>query len=361
MPPKLTEMPVRVHGCRCDGIDVLSCAGDTPAGSASICGLDYDRRTMRITRLTFCVLMPAAIASAQVAATAPLISSTVLAGASAAPLIVPGTNVWGGIARSVTGAASGASLGLTHQMDLVQIDLQWQLHCQAISNSISAAEAEVRFEMASPFLQSGNLIIDWLPTVTGTGQASLAIDIGDDGSVDAQGSTTVAVTFQPQSPLIFRVTASTNALAGTFQGPWGSSWSWSGSADAQLGIRFVPTHAQTTIIAAQPCSPAPTLQILPDLSHGVDLQASAAPADQLALFVLGFQPTAALVPLSAACSLFVDPVVVVAQPLQPGSSAHQQVLVPHAVRPVSFLAQLVTFDPVSPALTASSLLRTDVQ
>jgi hypothetical protein len=144
---------------------------------------------------------------------------------------------------------------LTHQIDPIQVDLQWQLSCHAISNSTSAAELEVRYEIASPYLQSGDLLIDWQPTVTG--QSTLSVDVFDDGYIDAQGSATVPVTFQNPFPLILRVTATTNAQAGSFQGPWGSSWSWSGTASAQLRIRFVPTHAQTTTVAAQPCSPAP--------------------------------------------------------------------------------------------------------
>ena len=316
---------------------------------------------MRITRLTLCVLMLATIGSAQVVATGPLVSSTVLAGSSSAPLIAPGTNVWSGLVRSVTGAASNASLVMTHQIDPLQVDLQWQLSCQAVSNSLAATAAEVRFELAATVSQTGDLIIDWSPTVSGTGQAVCSIDIYDDGFVDAQASATVPVVFDPQSPLVLRVMVSTDAQAGTFQGPWGSSWSWSGSADAQLRIRFVPTHAQTTMVAAQPCSPAPGLLVRPDLSQGVDLQVPALPADQLALFVLGFQAATSPLPVSAACSLLVDPLVVLAQPVQAGGLAHQAISIPVAARPTSFLAQAVTFHPVSGVLTAGSLLRTDVQ
>lgn len=316
---------------------------------------------MRFTNLTLCVLLPATIASAQVVATAPLVDATVLAGATVAPGIAPGSNVWAGLARSATGAASGASLGLTHQIDPVQVDLQWQLNCHAISNSTSAAEIEVRYEITSAYLQSGNLIIDWQPTVTGTGQATLSVDVFDDGYVDAQGSAIVPVAFQNPFALNLRVTAGTNAQAGTFQGPWGSSWSWSGAAAAQLHIRFVPTHAQTTTLATQPCSPAPTLTVLPDLSQGLDLQAMAPPTEQLALFALGFQATNMPLPLSHSCLLLVDPAVILAQPLQPGMPAHQSLTIPTAARPATFLTQLITLNPTSATLTASPLLNTNIQ
>jgi len=316
---------------------------------------------MRHPQLSLCVLTVATAASAQVVATAPMVTSTVLAGSSAASPVVPGTNVWSGLVRSVTGAASNASLALTHDLKPTEVSLQWQLSSQAISNSVSIAEAEVRFDIASTIPQTGELIIDWSPTLTGTGLAALTVDVFDDGVVDAQGSATVPVMFDHQSPLILRVNAGTSAQAGTFQGPWGSTWTWSGGAAAQLSIRFVPTHAQVTTVAAQACSPTPTLQAVPDLHEGVELQAIGLPNDQLALFALGFQPMISPLPLSAGCSLLVDPVVVVSQPLQPATLAHQPVPIPLSLRPTSFLAQLVTFRPISASLTAGDLLRIDIQ
>ncbi len=68
------------------------------------------------------------------------------------------------------------------------------------------------------------------------------------------------------------------------------------TASAQLRIRFVPTHAQTTTVAAQPCSPAPTLLVVPNLSQGLDLQAIAPPTDQ---FALGFQAISTSLTLTA--------------------------------------------------------------
>ena len=170
---------------------------------------------MRPTLLSLSVLTVATTASAQVVANAPMVTSTVLAGSSAAPPVVPGTNVWSGLVRSVTGAASNASLALTHDLEPTEVSLQWQLSSQAISNSVSIAEAEVRFDIASTIPQTGELIIDWSPTLSGTGLAALTVDVFDDGVVDAQGSATVPVMFDQQSPLILRVNAGTSAQAGT--------------------------------------------------------------------------------------------------------------------------------------------------
>lgn len=317
---------------------------------------------MRKTKLSVCVLLSTAFAAAQVATSAQLVGGQVMAGVSIAAPMLPGSDVWPGLSRAANSGLNAASLTLAHDLDPVAIDMQWQLTSQALTNGISLSRGEVRYELLSPVLQTGDLIIEWVPSTTGTGQAIVAIDVYDDGYIDTHGSATIPVTFGlGQYPLTVRVTAEAHAQAGTTSGPWGSSWSWYGTASGQLRMRFVPTHATATTAAAQTCAPAPALTSSPSLNEGIQLAGLCAPTDHLALFALGFQTIDVALPLSSNCRLLLTPVVALVHPLQPGTAIHQPVTVPTAVRPVHFLAQLVALNVTTMTLTASDLIRTDIQ
>jgi len=313
---------------------------------------------MRLSNLTLSLLMTATTAAAQVTGVATMLNSTVQSGASVAPSVAPGTNVWSGLSRSANSGVGSASVATLNKIHPGAADLRWQISGQAVNTGMSAAELDLRYELSSPLLQSGNLVIDWDPVIAGTGQASLAVDAFNDGYVDAYGSDTIPVVFQDPYPLYVRVTVRINANAGTIQGPFGSSWSWNGSAAAQLRIRFEPTHAHTTTHALQPCTPHPTLEVVPNLDRNVDLVGLAAPTDNLALFALGMQQTSVPLPLSANCLLLVNPVAVLGVTLQPSVPATLQMAIPQAARPATFFTQMITFDATAGSLSASPLKRT---
>ncbi|MFT7536518.1 MAG: hypothetical protein ACI85K_002472 [Hyphomicrobiaceae bacterium] len=317
---------------------------------------------MRNTKLSLCVLLSTTFASAQVAPSAQLVGGQVTAlGGTAAPLL-SGTNVWPGLSRVAGGGLNSASMALANALDPTAIEFQWQVASQALTSGNSLSRGEVRYELVSPVRQAGDLIIEWLPATTGTGQVTLAIDVYDDGFIDAATSTTIPVVFgMVQYPLAIRVIAEANSQAGTMQGPWGSSWSWSGTSSGQLRIRFVPTHAAATTAAAQICSPAPALTSHPNLNNGVDLEGLCAPTDHFALFALGFQATDLPLPLSTNCRLLLTPIVTLLHPLQPSTAVRQPVTVPAPVRPVHFLAQLITLNATTMTLTASNLIQTNIQ
>ncbi|MCK5945361.1 MAG: hypothetical protein KAI24_25450 [Planctomycetes bacterium] len=304
-------------------------------------------------------LCVAAATTAQVAPSAALVSAQAFAGASTAAVPPAGADVWPGLSRGAAGAVGASSFTLVHVVDDLQIDLQWHLETQAWQNGPSTALVEARFVFTSPLTQVGELSVEWAPQTSGTGIAALAVDIYDDGYVDATGPFVTPTLFH-SAPLTVRVRAEVHADAGTIQGPWGSSWSWNGAALADLRIRFVPTHAVASLAAASTCVGGPALHAHPDLSGGVRLDALAAPGDDLLVFVLGFAPTALPLPWSNGCTLLVDPVVTDGVLLPGGAAASRAIAVPPAVRPAAFLAQVVTLDADALAIRAGDAVLVDV-
>jgi len=224
---------------------------------------------------------------------------------------------------------------------------------------VAVARADVRYEFTSPITQFGMLSIEWAPQLQGTGVATLAVDVFEDGFVDANGSYALPVAFN-QTPLVVVVRAEVRADAGVVNGPWGTSWNWSGQASADLRVRFVPIHANATVAATSTCANGPLLEARPDLHGGVRLDALAAPADELLVFALGFAPENLPLPWSNGCTLLVDPVATGSALLAGDPSASWSVAVPAAVRPVSFYAQVLAFDADAVAIRAGHALRVDV-
>ena len=321
---------------------------------------------MQIPPLSLAVLLTTAVASAQVATSAQLVSGIVVAGSNSSAALQPGADIWPGLVRSVESLANGATLLLDHHQDAVEVALHWQLTCQAINNGNSVARVEACYELVSPVVQGGELIVEWLPSATGTGQTSVAIDVYDDGYIDNQSSvTSVLLAQQPvafqQYPLRLRVIAEVSAQAGSVQGPWGSSWSWNGSAAAELRIRFVPTHAMATTVATQACATTTSLSARPNLSQGVELAGVCSSSDTFAVFALGFQAVHLPLPLAPFCDLLVDPVITLLHPVPANATIQQPLAIPLAVRPTQFLSQFLALDTSALTLVASDLVQVSIQ
>lgn len=314
---------------------------------------------MRTTLCSLCLLCAAADVTAQVTSNATLIGAQAVAGTAAAPVPATQTAIWPGLSRVVSGAVGASSFLVDHDADDLGIEMDWQLTTQAWQSGTAVARVEVLYVFSSPLTQLGDLSIEWAPQQTGTGNALLAVDIYDDGYVDADGSYATPVAFNT-FPLIVRVTAEVSADAGTFQGPWGSSWSWSGGAVAGLSVRFTPTHASASVAAPSTCSGGPDLTARPNLDGGVRLDVQAPLGDDAVVFALGFQQSNVLLPWSAGCALLVDPVVTSASLLFAGPSASLSVAVPAAFRPATFLAQAVSLDLQPARLLAGDAVRVDV-
>jgi len=314
-------------------------------------------RRRRHLPLSCCLLLSFAL-PAQIAAFADVDALTLTAGGVAAAPLTPDLDAWPGVARSVTSSAGSGAVTMQHTLDDVEVGVLWQLSANAVGDGAVALHANVRYELFS-VPQDGELIVEWLVDVDDDASASLHIDLGDDGVVDATGSATIPLAFGLQ-PFALRVWVDANAVAGTFQGPWGSSWSWDSSFEASLRVRFVPTHATATPLAPPTCAPAPELSIRADLLQGVQLRAqTAAPAD-LVLFALGFAPAAAPLPASAGCALLVEPVATLWAPVSADGAATVSVAVPPAVRPAQFDAQAIAVDLQPFGLRASGSARSSV-
>ena len=115
---------------------------------------------MQIPPLSLAALLTTAVASAQVATSAQLVSGIVVAGSNSSAALQPGAEIWPGLVRSVESLANGATLLLDHHQDAVEVALHWQLTCQAINNGNSVARVEACYELVSPVVQGGELIVE---------------------------------------------------------------------------------------------------------------------------------------------------------------------------------------------------------
>ena len=312
-------------------------------------------RWLRSASVGVVAVVVGSTAVAQIAPSAAAAIVVVHAGSATAAPPPAGTGIWPGFVRTAASASGSASLAVQHTATTNRIDLDWQLACAEWATGDALAAGELRYELASSQAQVGVLTIAWTTSANGTGQPALAIDIGDDGVVDAIGSGAVPIAFGPGT-LAIRVAASVQANAGVVPGPFGSSWSWSGSASATLHARYTASDAIVTIAAAATCAPAPALAARANFEHGVDLEAGWQSGADLAVFALGVNPSSVALPWSAGCTLLVDPIALPWLPNPANGMTTLSVAVPPAVRPTAFRAQLVLFDVDAPALVAGDVL-----
>ncbi len=307
---------------------------------------------------TILALLAATPAAAQLQPMSLLQSQTVRAGnALAAPVLV-GSDVWGGLSRAVTSSVGHAHLTMAHDLTSTRASIGWQLGGVANAPGDSVTYAAVRYELWAAQPVTARLALDWNVTAAGTGVATVAIDLHGDGSIDANGSAILPVTFGPGS-LVVVVTASTQATAGTVYGPWGSWWSYAGSAAAALSLRIEATHA-TVQASGVGCGPSvPALAAAGNFTNGVDFVGTA-PGNDLAILVLGLQPLAVALPLPPGCTLLVDAIATDLQWLASPQPASWSIAVPPPVRPFTFYGQLlgVTLTPLQ--IASSAALRVDV-
>ncbi|MEO6593512.1 MAG: hypothetical protein ABIP94_02025 [Planctomycetota bacterium] len=289
----------------------------------------------------------------QVWPTATAVAVTVRAGSVQAPFVVPGSDVWPGFYRGCSGTVGASSCTVTNQMPATSIDGSWVMGCSAHQPGSSTSDATVRYELWASTPVSGRIMVTWTPAVAGTGSAVLSFDLFDDGSVDATGSTSLPATIGPGG-LPFRVRATCAATAGISQGPFGSSWSYWGTAQGTLSVHFLPTPCQTQNVGA-PCG-APQLATLANLLPGVDLVGDFDAAVDIAVLVLGFAGAVIPSPLPPGCALLVAPVVTDWH-LVSAQRAQWAMAVPQAVRPATFRAQMLGLDVATFSLATSQTLQ----
>lgn len=307
-----------------------------------------------LSRITPFVLAVAPLA-AQNLPSAHLDAVTVRSGAALASAPAAGSEVWSGGSAFVNGNTGTASLALQHAANATGVDVQWQLACQANAATSSVASASVRYELPTTAAGVGILSILWLTNTSGTGATQLAIDVGDDGVVDAVGIDALPVVFAPGA-FVVRVTASVQATASTVQMGW-STWHLTGAAQAALVLRLAPDGVTSSVVAP-PCGNVPAaLSAAATFADGVGFVGTLDPSSDLGVLVLGLHPAAVPLGLPPGCSLAVAPDLVAWQVPDAARAVVWQLAVPQALRPFALQAQLVGLA-VAPlaAVTSPALL-----
>lgn len=305
--------------------------------------------------LPLAVLATFATARAQVATQATLVGGAVRAGTTLASLPTGNTLV-NDLLRSCAGPGGSAHLACGFVESATTIDLQWSLGCTATGTGTAVAEATVRYDFvaATPF--TGRLVVTWIPTAAGTGSTLLEVDLGADGTIDANGTAVLPVTFAAGTTSL-RLHVLCQAAAGAIQGPFGSSYGYHGNAHGSLGVRLEPDHCSTQAVGA-PCGIA-QFGAAGTFARDVVLAAEVPQQADLALLALGFTAIAVPLPLPPGCLLHVDPVILDGRLVAP-DGAVAWLLAPGATAPpLSFRAQLLGLDLNTLAVTGSQPLLVD--
>jgi hypothetical protein len=192
----------------------------------------------------------------------------------------------------------------------------------------------------------------------GSGSTTLyAIDVGDDGTVEATNATAMP----PMTPVTFRGTLPVRLS--NYTGGHILDERLSLAAQASLVVAFVPDSGCTGVQVAPACG-ALSLVSRPNFTLGSDqvVQNLQTSGNALAALVYGFQPAVTPLPLPPGCVLTNDAAALrLLLPDGSGQATHSIATVPPSLRPCSFYAQAVELDLGAGTLTTSPSLRIDCQ
>ena len=265
--------------------------------------------------------------------------------------VAPGLDVTNGVSLGASGSFGAAQFQALTMTTSTAIDLDWNVSCSAFGSTTASSQGAIRYELAAAPQVTGQIVATWIPAQTGTGAASCSIDLLDDGIIDATGSVTWPLTFG-SGVVPLRVRVATTAHAGVVYGPWGSQWTYQGTAYGTLHIRIEPTHCQSAVFGSG-CAD-PQLTVLGNFAGGADLLGTFAPAADLGVAVLGFDQHATQLPLAPGCTLLTTPNVVLWSAISASHTAAWSLAVPAAARPLAFAAQLVGIDVDTVTATTSA-------
>lgn len=303
-------------------------------------------------RALFAVAALVAPMTAQVGVEATLLARTVQSGGSALTAPLPGADVTAGLAVGV----SGATAMLQQAATTSDVFVGWNLQCVPPWIGSATAEVEVRYVFTSPTPMAATLVLGWSTATTGNGNAQLAVDVHDDGSIDAAGGGTLSVSLGP-SPLVVRVRGRVAASGGTTT-TWFTTWHWTGAANAQFAMQLLPAHAQVLPITAACSGAAPVLQATPDFAGGLTLSGQFAAADDVAVWAFGFAPIGPVpLPWSDGCVLAVAPDVLVIDAVPASRQWSWSLALPTPLRPLGFDVQLFGVDLEPLQLQAGAAVR----
>ncbi|MCA8948285.1 MAG: hypothetical protein KDE27_02210 [Planctomycetes bacterium] len=319
-----------------------------PAPIAERCAILFS--VQRLVSVGLLLAGAAPTVPAQVIPVASAASVGVHAGPSHTVLPV-GADVSTGVRVALQTAIGDASYDFSPAWDATAVGLVFDVESRAFQATAAASGGETLHELWSARPIVGRFVIEWSVAVTGTGAASFAFDLGDDGVVDVTASGIVNATL-PAGRTPLRVRVDTAATAASVSGPWGTSITYQGTARAQLAIRFEPTHCAALPFAAA-CG-GPTTTIAGNFTGGASVRAHCAPVDDLVIAVFGFGPQSIALPLSAGCRLRVDPVTSAWRVPGPTGDAEWPSSLPVGAPALTFATQVVGLDVDAPSLTAGA-------
>ncbi len=292
---------------------------------------------------------------AQVSTTAVLVGGNVQAGAASAPMPL-GSAVATGLVRSCAGTTGSAGLSFGQVATMTALDIGWSLSCQANNTGASVAEATVRYTFVSPFAFTGRFVVEWNPTSNGTGASLLELDLGADGTVDANGAAVLPVTFGPNACQL-DVHVRCDATAGVVTNPFGGLLPFFGAANGVLTIRLEPTHCVSQVVASA-CGQA-TFMASGTFLRGVEARGSVPVGTEIAILALGFAPAVQTIPLPPGCTVNLDAAALYWQPLNGVPEGVWTMSLGPSLLPVSFRAQQFALDVETASVLGSPTLAID--
>lgn len=292
-------------------------------------------------------------AMAQMSASTHLVTGSLTAGTSFAPMPA-GAALGNSFSNGCNGSCGTSSIAGGQSQTIERLDFGWAATCQANTTGTTVAEATVRYDFTSPVPFVGRFVVSWNVTAAGTGGSLLEIDLGADGSIDANGATVLPVTFGPGTKSL-QLRIRSQATAGVTVGPFGVTYPFQGNAAANLLIRLEPTHCQAQVAA--PACGLPQFGVTNNFLHAVKFEGPVRFVDDFAILVLGVQPVAMPFNLQTTCILQVEPMILSLQTVYPGDVPAWSVTLPTAMLPISFRAQQFGFDSATWSLAGTSPLQ----
>lgn len=298
-------------------------------------------------------LLLVAFAAAQVTPLAFSRGITLQVGISAPVVSPPGDVPAAGFGLWSTTSFGDAGFQAVHGAGSEAVELAWSLAARAVTGGAVRADAAVRYELWAAQPVQGQLQITWTPACSGSGMAHCAIDLGDDGSIDASGASWLPVAFGP-GMLAVRIDAGASATAGVHLGPFGVRYPYQGAAAATLRVRLVPTHGAAVEVGGG-CGD-PLLTATGNLLGGFDLHGAFAPGAGLGIAVLGFDARSVALPLPPHCSLHTTPLAHLLAPVVQQQAGWSLALPPALPRPFACTVQLLGLDLATLQATSSRAL-----
>jgi len=298
-------------------------------------------------------LLAALPAMAQMSASTHLVTGSLTAGPSFAPMPA-GAALGNSFTNGCTGSCGTSSIAGGQMQTLEHLTFGWVATCQANTPGTTVSEATVRYDFTSPLPFIGRFVVSWNANVAGTGSSLLEVDLGADGSIDANGAATLPVTFGPGTRSL-QLRIRSQASAGVTVGPFGITYPWQGSASGTVSIRLEPAHCQAQV-TAPPCG-LPDFAVTNNFLRGAKFAGGVRFQDDFAILVLGLAPASLAIGLPTTCLMQVDPAILEWQLAYPGEIPAWAMSLPLALVPVTFHAQHFGFDAATGSLAGSSPLQ----